>query len=239
MNADDWGRDLQTTDRAFQCFQRGAVSSVSAMVFMQDSGRAAAIARESCIDVGLHLNFTTPFTAPETSSTLVEHQRRLSAYLRASRLAQVFYHPGLARSFQYVAAAQSDEFCRLYGGQPGRFDGHHHMHLCTNVLVGRLLPPGIIVRRSFSFNPGQRSWGNRLYRHTVDRILARRHRLTDFFFSLTPLEPHRLRRIIVMARQGTVEIEAHPANPEEYQFLIGGGLKRLLANHRVAQGFPL
>lgn len=227
MNADDWGRDLQTTDRSLECFRCGAISSVSAMVFMQDSERAAAIARESGIDVGLHLNFTTPFTTRECSSALQEHQCRLSAYLRTSRFAQVFYHPGLARSFQYAAAAQRDEFCRLYGAAPDRYDGHHHMHLCANVLLGGLLPRGAVVRRNFSFRPGEKGLCNRLYRAWIDRSLARRHRLTDCFFSLAPLEPsNRLQTILSLARDYTVEVETHPVDPQEYQLLAGGELLR-------------
>jgi predicted glycoside hydrolase/deacetylase ChbG (UPF0249 family) len=61
INADDWGRSRETTDRTLECWERGSISSVSAMVFMEDSVRAAALARERGIDTGLHLNFTTPF----------------------------------------------------------------------------------------------------------------------------------------------------------------------------------
>ncbi|MGH9355586.1 MAG: hypothetical protein ACRD10_05595, partial [Terriglobia bacterium] len=46
VNADDWGRYHETTGRTLDCIDRGAVSSVRAMVFMQDSERAAAIARD-------------------------------------------------------------------------------------------------------------------------------------------------------------------------------------------------
>src|ERR1035438_7665463 len=46
VNADDWGRDHETTERTFECILRGAVSSVSAMVFMGDSERAAGIPQE-------------------------------------------------------------------------------------------------------------------------------------------------------------------------------------------------
>src|SRR5271167_1397805 len=56
INADDWGRDHETTERTLRCILRGAVSSVSAMVFMGDSERAAAIAKENAIHAGLHLN---------------------------------------------------------------------------------------------------------------------------------------------------------------------------------------
>jgi predicted glycoside hydrolase/deacetylase ChbG (UPF0249 family) len=156
------------------------------MVFMEDSERAAAMALGRGIDAGLHLNFTTPFSAPNCPARLVQRQRELAAYLRHHRFAMVVYHPGLSRSFQYVIAAQLEEFGRLYGGAPGRLDGHHHMHLCANVLLGRLLPPGTIVRRNFSFQPGEKSFGNRLYRKVVDHMLARRHRLADFFFRCRP-----------------------------------------------------
>src|SRR5215470_13086418 len=99
VNADDWGRDRVTTDRTLDCVRCGAVSSVSAMVFMKDSERAAAIVREHGIDAGLHLNFTTPFSAPGIPARLAGHQERLSQYLRRHRLSQVVFHPGLIRSF--------------------------------------------------------------------------------------------------------------------------------------------
>jgi len=36
VNADDWGRDVQTTDRMLECLLHRSVSSVSAMVFMAE-----------------------------------------------------------------------------------------------------------------------------------------------------------------------------------------------------------
>lgn len=223
VNADDWGRDHQTTDRTLECINRRAVSSVSAMVFMEDSERAAVIARTRGIDVGLHLNFTTPFGGPNVPARLAERQREIAGHLGRHRLAQVIFNPWLARSFQYVLASQVDEFCRLYGSQPDRFDGHHHMHLCANVLLGGLLPTGAVVRRNFSFRPGEKGAGNRCYRQTIDYWLARRHRLTDFFFSLAPVEPlSRLKRIFSLAGHYVVEVETHPINQEEYRFLAEG-----------------
>jgi len=239
VNADDWGRDREATDRTLECVRRRAVSSVSAMVFMEDSARAAAIAREIDIDAGLHLNFTTPFSDPGTPQRLVERQQRLSRYLRRHRFAQVLYHPGLNRSFDYVLAAQIEEFSRLYGAEPPRLDGHHHMHLCSNVLFGGLLPQGTLVRRSFSFQPGEKGFANLIYRKVVDRMLARRHRLTDYFFSLKPLEPpDRLRKIFSLAQQSVVEVETHPTNPEEYQFLSGGEIFRWAGTTPIGPSHP-
>ena len=184
INADDWGQSLEITERTFDCVQLGAVSSVSAMVFMQDSERAAAIAREYRVDAGLHLNLDAPFSAPDCPPRLAERQRALASYLRRHSLARVIYQPWLAGSFEYVVKAQFDEFQRLYGRAPDRVDGHHHMHLCSNVLLGGLLPPGILVRRNFHFAAGEKNVVNRLYRSGVDRILARRYRMVDFLFNL-------------------------------------------------------
>ena len=235
VNADDWGRDCENTERTLECIHRGSVSSVSAMVFMQDSERAAAVAREQGIDAGLHLNFTTAFSASGTPTRLIEHQQRVSRYLGRHRFAQVVFHPGLASSFGYLVAAQREEFCRLYGIEPARLDGHHHMHLCCNVLVGKLLPSGTMVRRNFSFQPGEKSFGNRFYRNVVDRLLARRHQLTDYFFSLPPLvPPSRLQRIFSLANEFTIELETHPVVSGEYRFLLGEEFLRLSADIRIA-----
>jgi hypothetical protein len=169
---------------------------------------------------------------------LLDRQRDLAAYLHGHRFAQVVFNPLLARYFEYVVAAQLDEYCRLYGAPPERLDGHHHMHLCSNVLWGGLLPSGTTVRRNFSFQPGEKSLWNRLYRQVSDRMLARLHRVTDFFFSLAPLEPSgRLQQVFSMSRQHVVEVETHPVNEEEYRFLAGGEIFRHTANQQIARRF--
>ena len=234
LNADDWGRDSLTTNRILECTMKKTVSSVSAMVFMEDSERAAALANQQGIEAGLHLNFTTPFSSSNCPAALLEHQQRVAHYLLRHRLNQVIFHPGLNRSFEYLVTAQLDEFRRIYGKDPERLDGHHHMHLCANVLLQRLLPPGTIVRRNFSFERGGKSVWNRLYRSVVDRSLARRHRLVDCFFSLPPLEPaDRLQRIYSLAHRFVVELEAHPINPEEFRYLTGGEASRQIEDVRV------
>src|SRR5271156_5311527 len=81
VNADDWGRDFENTERTMECIGHGSVSAVSAMVFMEDSERAAAIAREHNVDAGLHLNFTTAFSAPTALALLNDHQERIARHL--------------------------------------------------------------------------------------------------------------------------------------------------------------
>jgi len=186
------------------------------------------------------LNFTLAFTAVSCSSRLKEHQGRIARFLAAHRLATAVYHPGLAASFEYVVNRQFDEYERLYGAPAGRVDGHHHMHLCANVVRKKLLPEGIIVRRNLSFRHGEKSALNRLYRNHLDARLARRHRLTDYFFDLLPLEPRsRLTAILDLANRFDVEVETHPAREEEYRFLMDGGLSRYEGDVCLSRGYLL
>ncbi len=238
VNADDWGRDTENTDRTFDCVLCGAVSSVSAMVFMADSERAAGIARERGIDAGLHLNFTSPFSGPGASPVLLNHQHRLARFLQRHRLAQVLFHPGLTNSFEYVVSSQLDEFRRIYGEGPNRVDGHHHMHQCANVILRKLIPSGIVVRRNFTFQRGEKGLFNRGYRQFVDSMLKRRHHLTDFFFALPPLEPpDRLRKIFSLAQQFVVEVETHPVDQQEYRFLTKGEIFLFAGSVPVARRY--
>lgn len=239
VNADDWGRDVPTTDRMLECARHGAISSVSAMVFMEDSERAAALAREQGTDAGLHLNFTMPFTGKNCSGRIKEEQAKLMRFLSRHRYALTIYHPGLAGTFDYVVKAQLEEYEKQYGAPARRLDGHQHMHLCTNVIVQKLLPVGTIVRRNFTFEASEKGWMNRVYRHWQDRRLAKRHAMTDYFFDLIPLEPQRLQRIGELARHHDVEIEAHVIHNEQYEFLMAGELSRLSGGAAVARGYVL
>lgn len=240
INADDWGRDREVTDRTLECVLEGAVSSVSAMVFMEDAERAAELGAEHNVDAGLHLNLTTRFSAPGTGARLQEQQQKITRFLRASRLCPAFYHPGLAGAFEYVVKAQIEEYQRLYGRAPGRVDGHHHMHLCANVQNQELLPAGTISRRNFSFAPGEKGALNRMYRQWQDRRIQKRHRMTDYFFSLPPMDPPgRLEKIFALAEQHSVEVETHPVNADEYKFLTGGELMRRIGNIKIARGYQV
>jgi predicted glycoside hydrolase/deacetylase ChbG (UPF0249 family) len=219
INADDWGRDQQTTDAIREFTRTGAVSSVSAMVFMEDSERAAAIARQDGTFAGLHLNLTTPFSFRGCRVGLRSHQERLARYLTRSRFSRLIFHPGLANSFRYVVSAQLDEFHRLYDSGARKIDGHHHMHLSANILFAGLLPHDVIVRRHFSSEPGEKRLRNVAFRQFT-RVLMTGHRTTDYFFSLVPLEPEeRLKRIFGLARTSCVELGVHPIQSRETVFL--------------------
>jgi glycosyltransferase involved in cell wall biosynthesis len=240
LNADDWGLERSVTNRILECLRAGAISSASAMMFMPDSERAAGLAAEHYVDAGLHLNLDAPFSAANVSAKLREEQEKIAGFLRSSRFAGVVFHPFLMNAFEYVARTQIDEYVRLYGTTPTRFDGHHHFHLSANVVWQKLLPAGAIVRRNFTFGAGDKSAMNRWYRGRQDARLARRHAITDYLFNLVPVEDaERLRRILELARRSNVELETHPAVAGEYDFLMRGGLQRLAENVVIVRGYQL
>jgi predicted glycoside hydrolase/deacetylase ChbG (UPF0249 family) len=231
VNADDWGRSRAETDAILQCHMRGRITSVSAMVFMQDSERAAELARENKVNVGLHLNFSQQFTGDRVSPALRNHHRSIVAFLTANKYSQLFYNPFLRTQSAYSCRAQLEEFGRLFGASPTHIDGHHHMHLCANVLFSRSIPGGMVVRRNFSFWPGEKSLLNRAYRGAVDRWLARRYRLTDYFFDLTQcMQENKLERVAALARSEEVELMTHPISPDEQAYLMRDDCSELLQN---------
>lgn len=234
INADDWGRDSAATDTALICHQNGRISSVTGMVFMADSLRAAEVANSAGMDVGLHINFTEKFNDGACPAHVLNHQLKIRRFLKASKYALLLYNPFLISGFRCVFDAQLKEFTRIYGRAPSHFDGHQHMHLGTNMLIQKIIPAGKKVRRSFSFQSGEKSFFNRTYRRVVDRSLARRHRLTDSFFALAQHLDHvSLQPVLDLARKSNVEIMTHTWNRPEYDLLMSDAFPRLSAGIEI------
>jgi predicted glycoside hydrolase/deacetylase ChbG (UPF0249 family) len=222
ISADDFGRSVSETNAAAALAQRCRVTSLSAMVFMKDSERAADLAKELTADVGLHLNFCERWTDRRVPRWLGSHHESLRTFFNLSRYAVVIYNPALRKSFDAVYKAEFDEFVRLYGRQPSHIDGHRHLHLCANMVVDRIIPRGSSVRRNFSFARGEKGLLNRGYRWFVDTCLRRNYSLTDYFFSLEDCLNGRGRSmasVAELAQVATVEVMAHPKESNEFNYL--------------------
>ena len=238
INADDFGRSVAETDTAAALVQRGRVTSLSAMVFMDDSERAADIAQDLDADVGLHLNFCERWMSRNVPSSLRHHHDSLVRFFDRGRYAVLFYDPRLRRSFDAVYQAEVDEFRRLYGRPPSHIDGHRHLHLCANMLIDRVIPAGTRVRRNFTFTHGEKGVFNRAYRRVVDTLLGRRYTLTDYFFSLQQSLSGRgrpLREVAELAKTASVEVMTHPRNPNEFLCLDGQRYKDALESVRLGK----
>ena len=229
ITADDYGKTRHATDSILQCFSNKRITSASAMVFMEDSERAASLALETDMEMGLHLNFTLPFSADNIPGKLHEHHNKVVSYLAKHKLAQIVYNPFLTDAFRFVFLSQQEEFARLYGRYPDFYNGHHHMHLCTNLLLSNMIPKGARVRGTFTFDSGEKNLFNRMYRYFLDIFVSRRFISTDCFFSIVPVQnQERLRNIFNRAAGNTVEIEVHPENAEEIEFLLSDQYRHLM-----------
>jgi predicted glycoside hydrolase/deacetylase ChbG (UPF0249 family) len=221
VNADDFGRSRAETDAVVACHSARRITSTTAMMFMEDSERAARTALDLGIDVGLHLNLSQKFTGAHVSEPLRRSHDRVVNFLRATKYALVVYNPFLRREFRQVVDGQVEEFTRLYGKPPTHVDGHQHQHLCANVVFDGIIPRGRRVRRNFSFWPGEKSGLNRWYRRRIDGMLARDYSLVDYFFSLeTCLGNGQLSRVFALAETSTVELMTHPVNASEFEYLM-------------------
>jgi chitin disaccharide deacetylase len=224
INADDYGRSVPETDSATLLVRRGRVTSLSAMVFMKDSERAAELARDSNTDVGLHVNFCEPWDNQRVPGWLRAHQDSLIRFFSKGRYTLLLYNPGLRQAFDAVYQAEVEEFVRLYGRAPSHIDGHRHLHLCANMVIDGVIPPGSSVRRNFTFDRTEKGRLNRAYRRIVDNFLRREYALTDYFFSLENCLNGRgrsLNEVAELAKNATVEVMTHPTNLHEFQCLDG------------------
>ena len=66
---------------------------------------------------------------------LKEHHRRIVRFLGETSTRSSCIIRFLRKAFAYSYRAQMEEFARLFEKLPSHVDGHHHMHLCANLLL--------------------------------------------------------------------------------------------------------
>jgi chitin disaccharide deacetylase len=143
VNADDVGASPNATDAAIEAFGRGAICSCSAMVWMRDSARAAQLARDRDMPVGLHLNLTLPFDATEVPRVARERQLRLTETLHAGSWREDIADRPPRQLLLDAVSDQLEQFRELFG-EPTHLDGHHHVHVLDAVLD--VLPTDLVIR---------------------------------------------------------------------------------------------
>ena len=221
INADDWGMNKLSTNNTLSCYQNKRITSVSAMTFMADSERSSKLALENDLDVGLHLNFTMPFDDYCVSSRkLKQYHSQIAKFLLKRKYCPSIYNPTLKCAVEYVYKAQRDEFLRLYRKPPTHIDGHHHMHLCMNMIINNIIEKRTKVRRSLFFFPNEKTFFNRLYRCIIDKRLVRRYICVDFLFDILPFQSERIRNIVNLSKSKNVELKVHPERDQEYKYLM-------------------
>lgn len=232
VNADDWGISAPVTDAILGCFEAGSISSMSAMIWMDDSDRAASIGREQGLPAGLHLNLDTAFADPGAPRTVREALERVRPWFAGHHRHVLSYHPSRAfqRCLSTCIQAQLDEFHVRYGREPTHVDGHHHIHLTWNVLTSRALPDGTPIRSTAW--PDRNPLPLQVLRSAKGRWLRHRFRTTDLFYDLRDLDSA-LGGIgltdIEMTGGMTVEVMAHPGVADELKVLHSESWHRFVA----------
>jgi predicted glycoside hydrolase/deacetylase ChbG (UPF0249 family) len=214
VNADDFGATPSTTDAIRKAFDAAAITSTSAMVWMIDSSRAAGIAAEQDLPLGLHLNLTLPFSARDVPQSVRERQLRLTDLFTRDgwwKEAERRFDRKLLRT----AIDDQLERFREQFGQPTHIDGHHHVHLYAAVLD--LLPQTWPIRPPLRAPEQLEARPNRR-----ERQLHRRFRAPDLALSLTRLQSATGEldlEVLDCARRLCIEVMAHPRQPSEMELL--------------------
>jgi predicted glycoside hydrolase/deacetylase ChbG (UPF0249 family) len=241
VNADDWGASLATTDAIARCFDAGGVSAASAMVHMADSARAAELARERRLPVGLHLNLSQAFDGADVPGEVRRRQSLLARRFANMRLRRWIYDPTSRARVDRAIADQLEEFERLYGAPPTRLDGHLHVHLSPDVLLSRALPRDVWLRpaRTVAVDRAVPLLGR--LRRSRERWLRRRFAMSDYFFSIEDIHPQLggsgLDGALDLALEADVEVMTHPSRPQELGLLLSPDWRRALAE-RPLGAFP-
>ncbi|HEX4034207.1 MAG TPA: ChbG/HpnK family deacetylase [Solirubrobacteraceae bacterium] len=233
VNADDWGIDADTTAAIAQCLETGAVTSVSAMVYMRGSDAAARLPLADSLSAGLHINLTEAFNAPGVDDAVSQRQARIARYLGGPSWRRWGLSPTLFREIERSIADQLGEFQRLYGRDPSHFDGHEHIHQSLGVLTARTLPPGAKMRPSFTYLPAEKSAPNRAVRACINRGLRTRFRAPRYFFSIRDMHPSLggagMEEKLALSSGSSVEVMCHPGWEDERAILLDETWRTLLA----------
>jgi predicted glycoside hydrolase/deacetylase ChbG (UPF0249 family) len=233
VNADDLGGNRLATDRILGCFEAGSITSATAMVFMADSVRAARLARPSGLPVGLHLNLTQAFNAPDVPASVARRQARVVRFMAGARRRRFGFAPHLLDAVREAISDQLDRFRDLYGADPTHVDGHNHIHLNPTVLVS--LPGGWAVRPAADAGGPQRRV--LVPRRIRDWTLARRHPTVEYFFAITSVHPALggagLERALGLAAHGSVELMVHPDRDATFEVIGSDDWRGRLAGRRL------
>lgn len=239
INADDFGINEEATDNIHNCFLNGRITTTTAMVFMRDSERASKIALANGYEVGLHLNFTELFTSDNVPETENKRQIGLARFYAPNKYNRLLYNPFIANDVKLSFHMQLEEFIRLYGKAPSHIDGHHHIHLCSNMIIDKVIPSNFRVRRGVSFNKDEKSFVNRVYRNQVNKVIQERHPCVDKFYvldwRLMELMDISIQNILTESKNCNVELSSHPEKSEYYNFLMGDNFGRLIMSARLGR----
>jgi chitin disaccharide deacetylase len=233
VNADDFGWRAEATDRTVECFEAGRITGATALVFMEDSPRAAELGREHEVPIGLHLNLTDPYTHPKTPPR--QRERHLAACRHFAgdklRLRSWTFDPRIQAQVEDTIRDQLERFHFLYDAPPSHVDGHNHVHVCPNVALAGALSG--FKRRNALWGWPSSHTAMGLARAARRLGTARRSLTTRYFFDIAELcrrlPPEALARTLSLSRTSSVEVMAHPGFAHEREALTSRAWEQAIA----------
>ncbi|MFA7061758.1 MAG: ChbG/HpnK family deacetylase, partial [Pedobacter sp.] len=163
-------------------------------------------------------------------------QKRLVGFFSPNKYNRLLYNPLISNDVKLCFKAQLEEFVRLYGKFPSHIDGHHHIHLCSNVIIDKVIPSQFAVRRGVSFEKHERNILNKAYRNIVNIIVKRRHVCVDKFYVMdSHLLKSGIQHIVTESKTCNLELSSHPEKSESYEFLMGADFLRLIESTHLGR----
>ena len=102
---------------------------------MADSERAAGLAIDENLEIGLHVNLVLPYDDLRVSESMRDAQKSAARFFRMGPLTQVVYNPFIAKAVAAGFHSQLEEYRRLFRREPAHFNGHQHFHLSQNMIL--------------------------------------------------------------------------------------------------------
>jgi predicted glycoside hydrolase/deacetylase ChbG (UPF0249 family) len=215
VNADDFGASRSATKAILEAFDAGAISSASAMVWMPDTERAAELAQQRGLPLGLHLNLTLPLPGPGAPPAVAYRQMRMTESFGKESWWRGEVRGIDAAELEAAVSDQLHEF-RSHFGEPTHINGHHHVHVTDAVL--NALPASVPIRQ-VPTTPGRI-----LDRDKRVNDIQRRFRAPWATLDIVSLHPN-LGGVgfaaLVEFRHQAIEVVTHPQQPDQREALLG------------------
>ena len=230
VNADDYGRNKETTDAIIECFLQNKITSTTLMVVHEDCFRAADIAKDKGFPVGLHLCLDEgiPLSNPLAVSSLLDKNGYLNVDLKRLYLGKI-----RANELYIEIEKQFEKFAEL-GLIITHLDSHHHLH-CHPLVLWALtqlkkklsFPLKIRSIRNFECAGGLKEYGwlKLAYKNMVHIMQKKLFVTTDYFSSIVKYSDKSILGIedflnSFAEKKTSIEIMCHPGEPEEHSHLM-------------------
>ena len=219
INADDYGKDISTTQAVFDAFSKGLCSSVTIMATGEAYEEAIALAADNHIfdKIGIHLNLIEgqPLTEPiRRLKNFCNEEGSFNAFFHKSRSLRLEGFPREEKEAVALELRAQIEKCRKSGLALTHVDSHHHVHTRWEVwqVVAPLLRDFGLTKVRISRNYGEHiSPAKLVYKYIFNKSLhLAGSKTADYFGSAEDVVHLFSRKPQIISSDYVVEAMTHP-----------------------------